>query len=220
MRPSPSEWHNHQKQIRNAEEIEAFLTDKRIGKTTRKSFYTWTRCEVRNLYGQTFQFAYDVARKAERALQHEIGDKPASFLQYGYLSGKEGLLAGERLQLDLKRMEMAYHDLNRREYELTKHVSVLQLNPVALVELRATDTCTVSLPEELFDLDGPGHYFSRIKSVAVSIPCVVGAFGSLNCTLTLLSSTIRTSPPSAADTPGTARTPNASATTQDQCNQS
>jgi Tc toxin complex TcA C-terminal TcB-binding domain len=127
------------------------MTDERIGKTTRKSFYTWTRREVRNLYGQTFQFAYDVARQAERALQHEIGDRPASFLQYGYLSGKEGLLAGERLQLDLKRMELAYHDLNQREYELTKHISVLQLDPVALVELRATGACTISLPEELFD---------------------------------------------------------------------
>ena len=41
---------------------------------------------------------------------------------------------------------MAYHDLNRREYELTKHVSLLQLDPQALLELRATGTCTFTLP--------------------------------------------------------------------------
>jgi hypothetical protein len=32
-------------------------------------------------------------------------------------------LAGEKVLYDVKRMEMAYHDLNVREYELTKHVS-------------------------------------------------------------------------------------------------
>ena len=31
--------------------------------------------------------------------------------------------------LDLKTMEMAYHDMNQREYELTKHVSLLQADP-------------------------------------------------------------------------------------------
>src|SRR5262249_12328612 len=57
-----------------------------------------------------------------------------------------------------------------------------------------TGRCTVVLPEELFDMDGPGHYFRRIKSVAVSIPCVVGPYTSVNCTLTLLKSSIRKSP--------------------------
>src|SRR6185369_17057320 len=98
---------------------------------------------------------------------------------------------GEKLHLDLKRMEMAFHDLNQREYELTKHVSLLQLNPKALLQLRMTGRCTVFLPEELFDIDCPGHYFRRIKSVAVSIPCVVGPYSSVNCTLTLLKSSIR-----------------------------
>src|SRR5262249_27101759 len=137
---------------------------------------------------------FDISKKAERALRHELGDPNLSFLQFGYLSGKEGLLAGEKLYLDIKRMEMAYHDLNQREYELTKHVSLLQVNPVALLQLRATGRCTVFLPEELFDMDGPGHYFRRIRSVAVSIPCVTGPYTSVNCTLSLLKSAIRKSP--------------------------
>ncbi|HYC27721.1 MAG TPA: hypothetical protein VEB42_02880, partial [Chitinophagaceae bacterium] len=40
----------------------------------------------------------------------------------------------------------------------------------------------------------PGHYFRRIKSVAVSIPCIVGPYASVNCTLTLTKSTIRKKP--------------------------
>ncbi len=88
-------------------------------------------------------------------------------------------------------MEMAYHELNQREYELIKHVSLLQVDPLALVKLRTTGNCTVQLPEALFDMDGPGHYFRRIKTVAVSIPCVTGPYAGVNCTLTLLKSSIR-----------------------------
>jgi len=187
------EWTNHQQQIRQAKEIERFLTEEKNGKTSNRAFYAWLRREVKGLYSQCFQFAFDVARKAERALQHELGDASLSFLQFGYLSGKEGLMAGEKLHLDIKRMEMAYHDLNQREYELTRHVSLLQLNPKALLQLRTVGRCTVVIPEELFDLDCPGHCFRRLKSVALSIPCVAGPYSSVNCTLTLLKSSIRQS---------------------------
>jgi len=185
------EWKNHQKQIKNAEEIENFLTDEKTGKKTNKDLYLWMKREINGLYNQCFQFAFDVAKKAERGLQQEIGDSTLSFIQFGYTGGKEGLLAGEKLFYDLKRMEMAYHDLNLREYELTKQVSLLQLDPVALLQLRTTGRCAIKLPEELFDMDGPGHYFRRIKYVAISVPCIAGPYTSVNCTLTLTKSTIR-----------------------------
>ena len=79
------------------------------------------------------------------------------------------------------------------KYELTKPISLMQVNPLVLVQLRTVGRCVVRLPEELFDLDGPGHYFRRIKTVAVSIPCVTGPYASVNCTLTLLKSSLRTS---------------------------
>jgi hypothetical protein len=185
------EWKNHQQQIQFAEEIERFLTDEKTGKKANQAFYAWMKREVKGLYAQCFQFAFDIAKKAERALQHELGNQELSFIQFNYLAGKEGLLAGEKLYLDIKRMEMAYHELNEREYELTKHVSLLQVNPEALLKLRTTGICTLSIPEELFDMDCPGHYFRRIKSVAVSIPCVTGPYTSVNCTLTLRKSSIR-----------------------------
>jgi hypothetical protein len=188
------EWKNHQQQIRHAEEIERFLAGEKNGKKANQALYAWMKREVKGLYGQCFQFAFDVAKKAERALQHELGDPNLSFLQFGYLAGKEGLLAGEKLYYDVKRMEMAYHDLNRREYELTKHVSLLQVSPLSLIQLRATGRCTFSISEEAFDLDCPGHYFRRIKSVAVSIPCVVGPYTTVNCTIRLLKGSIRKSP--------------------------
>ncbi len=192
-----TEYNNHKVQMANAQQIVDFLSGNQIGgnvpvKETTVSFYTWMKREVKALYANSFQLAYEVAKKAERALQNELGDPSQTFIQYNYLDGIEGLLAGEKLLFDVKTMEMAYHDLNQREYEMTKHVSLLQVDPLALVQLRATGTCTFTMPEELFDLDGPGHYFRRIKSVAVTLPCVAGPFTSVNCTLTLQMSTIRT----------------------------
>jgi hypothetical protein len=72
-------------------------------------------------------------------------------------------------------------------------VSVRQLDPVALLTLRATGSCQVSIPEWFYDRDCPGHYMRRIKSVGLSIPSVVGPYTSVNCTLTLLRSSIRKS---------------------------
>ncbi|GAB6057246.1 Tc toxin subunit A-related protein [Desulfonatronum parangueonense] len=185
---------NHRQQMKHANEIERFLNEEgteRTGKKTNKALYAWMKREVKGLYSQCFQFAFDIAKKAERALQHELGNTELNYVKFGYLAGKEGLLAGEKLYLDVKRMEMAYFDLNQREYEMTKHVSLLQVDPLALIQLRATGRCAIKLPEALFDMDGPGHYFRRIKTVAVSIPCVAGPYAGINCTLTLLRSSIR-----------------------------
>lgn len=185
---------NHRQQIKHAQEIERFLNEEgtdKSGKKTNKAMYVWMKREVKGLYANCFQLSFDIAKKAERALQHELGNSEISYLKFGYLAGKEGLLAGEKLYLDIKRMEMAYYDLNEREYELTKHVSLLQVDPLALLQLRMTGRCTVKLSEALFNMDGPGHYFRRIKTVAVSIPCVTGPYSSVNCTLTLLKSSIR-----------------------------
>ena len=153
---------NYQQQVRNAADIERFLTDSRTGKTTNEAFYLWLKRETRGLYGRCFQLAYDTARKAERALQYELGDPSRTFLRYDYRSGMEELLAGERLYLDVARMELAYDDLNRREYEMTKHVSLRQLDARALIELRTTGQCTIDVDEAAFDLDAPGHYFRRL----------------------------------------------------------
>jgi hypothetical protein len=97
------------------------------------------------------------------------------------------------MSYDLQRMERSYVDLNKREYELTKHVSLAVTDPSALIRLRTTGECFVELPEALFDLDHPGQYLRRLKTVSVTIPCVAGPYTSINCTLTLLRNSVRTS---------------------------
>jgi hypothetical protein len=185
------ELESHRKQMKNAEEIRTFLEDE---KTTGKEFFTWMKREVQGLHTQAYELAFDLAKKAERALQHELGDPRASFVGFGHLAGKEGLLAGEKLALDVRRMELAYHDQNRREYELTTNVSLRQLDPLALLKLRMMGSCTIVLPEDVFDLACPGHYFRRIRSVALSIPSIVGPYTGVHARLALTKSRIRVSP--------------------------
>lgn len=86
------------------------------------------------------------------------------------------------------------------DFELTKSVSVRQHAPLSLIDFRETGTCEVTLPEILFDMDCPGHYMRRISSVAVTIPCVVGPYTSVSCTVRLLSHTIRTTPRASSKT--------------------
>jgi hypothetical protein len=184
------EHEHHATQIKQSKEVLEFLTNEqnaRTGdqrKTTTEDFYLWMKREAQGLHAKCFQFAYDVAKKAERAMQHELGDPALVFIQPSYLAGREGLFAGEKLCFDLKRLEMAFAEGNQREYELTKHVSLREWFPLKLIELRETGKCEFELPEALFDLDCPGHSFRRIKSVALSLPSVVGPYASVNCSLT------------------------------------
>ncbi|KAF5435693.1 hypothetical protein C5S36_02575, partial [Candidatus Methanophagaceae archaeon] len=185
------EYENHKHQIEHAQEIDTFLKEK----FTNQDLYTWMQGEISKIYYECYKFTFDIAKKAEQTMKHELMRKELAdmnFIKFNYWdSGRKGLLSGETLYLDLKRMEMAYHDHNKREYEMTKHISMQQLNPNALLQLKATGSCEITIPEWLFDLDGPGHYMRRIKTVSLSIPCVIGPYTSINCTLSLLKSTVR-----------------------------
>lgn len=187
------EYDNQLQQIENAKEVDTFLKDK----FTNKELYYWMQGELSKLYHESYKFAFDIAKKAEQTMKHELMRPEADerdFIKFNYWdTGRKGLLSGEALSFDLKRMEMAYHDYNKREYELTKHISINQLNPLALLQLKATGSCTLQVPEWIFDLDCPGHYMRRIKTVAVSVPAVTGPYTNVNCTLSLQKSTIRKS---------------------------
>lgn len=184
------ELRNHDLQSENAQAVEEFMH----GKYSNRELYNWMSEQLSNLYFQSYQLAYDVAKRAERCFKHELG-VDSTFLKFGYWDGlKKGLLAGENLHSDIKRMEVAYLNQNARELEITKHVSLRQLSPKALLELRMTGSCEFDIPEWLLDLDFPGHYFRRVKSASVSLPCVVGPYTSLSGTLTSLKSIVRVRP--------------------------
>lgn len=181
---------NQQKQIDNSTEVQDFLTNK----YTNEELYGWMRDNMKSLYYQVYTLAYGLAKKAELAYRYDRGLSNSNFIKFGYWdAGHEGLLAGEQLYVGIKQLEQAYQQDKGYDFEVTKNISLRQVNPIALLQLRATGTCQFELPEVLFDMDFPGHYQRRIRSVALSIPCIVGPYTGINATLRLQSNKFRTS---------------------------
>ncbi len=182
---------NQQKQIENSQEIEEFLKSK----YSNEELYSWMKGNLSTLYRQVYNLAFDLAKKAEKVFRFERGLTSSSFIQAGYWdAGHNGLLAGEQLYVGLKQLEAAYHETAGYDYEITKHVSLRQLNPIAILQLKEIGRCEFSLPEVLFDIDYPGHYKRRLKNVSLTIPCVAGPYVGLNATLRLLENKFRNSP--------------------------
>ena len=168
---------NQESQIDRARGVEDYLRTK----YTNGQLYDWMLRQVSTVYFQGYQLAFDMAKRAEIAMRYELGDAALSFVRFGYWDGlKKGLLAGERLSNDLRRMEAAWYERNTRTFEITKNISLAQVDPLALLTLKTAGTCQVVLPTS-----------SQICSVSISIPCVVGPYTSVNCTLSLTNNGVR-----------------------------
>jgi len=178
---------NHIIQIDNSKRTDEFMRTK----YTNKELYEWMISKISSVYFKSYKLAHDFAKKAERSYRFELGNDD-SFISFGYWdSMKKGLQSADHLIHDIKRMETSYLDKNKREYELTKHVSLSMLNPLALVKLRATGVCDFDIPEVLFDMDHAGQYFRRIKSISLSIPCSAGPYTSVSAKLSLVNNRYR-----------------------------
>ena len=177
------EMENQTVQIEQAAAIDEYLRSK----YTNVELYEWMVSQLSALHSNAYRMALDMARKAQKSAARELGLPALNLIRNDHWNSlRSGLLAGEGLHQDIERLEITYLDQNRREYELTKHVSLRRLEPRALFDLISTGACEFDIPEWLFDMDTPGHYMRRIKTVSAGIPCVVGPYASVNCKLTLL----------------------------------
>jgi hypothetical protein len=154
-------------QIAHNDSVTTFMRDK----FANAQLYQWMASRLSDLYYRTYQMAFDMAKAAEKAFQFERGIKEteASFISGSYWdSQRKGLLAGDHLAFDLDRMEKAYIDSNRRGFEITKAISLLDLDPVALLRLKTKGLCEFSFTEGLFDYDFPGHYCRQIRTLSLA----------------------------------------------------
>lgn len=179
---------NHQLAIEQTQAVDEFMR----GKYTSRELYGWMVTSLSAVHDAAYRMALDLARQAEAAACRELGVDALNIVRNDYWDSlRSGLLAGERLHQDIKRLELKYLELNRREYEITKHVSLRRLDPLALEMLKSLGQCELDVPEWLFDLDTPGTYMRRLKALSLSVPCVVGPYTGVNCRLTLLRNEVR-----------------------------
>ncbi len=179
----------HLRTVDNAKSVEEFLRTKYTG----QQLYEWTVAQLSSVYFQAYQLAYDMARRAERAYRFEVGDTTtAPIITFGYWDSlKQGLLAGDRLLNDLRRLEVTALERNKRRLQATTHISLASLMPDKLLELRATGTTSIEVAEWMLARENPGWVNQRIVSVSVTAPCVTGPYTGVHAGLTLTSAVVR-----------------------------
>lgn len=167
-------------QITQEQSVADFLKNK----FTDQQMYQWMIGKLSSLYFQAYQLAYDYAQQAEQAWQFERGSQQ-TFVHTNYWNNLyHGLLAGESLQLDLQTLDKAYMDQNERRFEIEKIISLAQLDPKALTDLKTKGNCSFDIDQKSFDADYPGHYLRQIKTISVSFPALAGPYQNVHATLT------------------------------------
>ncbi len=141
-------------EIAHQESIKTFMQ----GKFTNAQLYQWMASQLSGLYYQTYQMTYDLAKSAEKAYQFERGGKENEVY---YINGmywdsqKKGLLAGDSLGLDLDRMEKAYLETDARRFEITKTISLIELNPMAFLQLKSKGYANSNSPKSCLIMISP-----------------------------------------------------------------
>ncbi len=179
---------------RSIEQLDA-VSDLMENRFSNLGRFTWLAQQLQRLHRTAYDGAMSLARLAEQAFRFERDEEAASVLEPSYWdAGQFGLLAGERLFVALQTLERRFLETNDRTHEIDQPVSLGQIDPAALIRLRESGTCDVTIPELAFDLFYPGHYKRRIKGVRLTIPCITGPYVNVSTTLELLGSKLRRTP--------------------------
>lgn len=158
----------------------------------REELFQWLSTQLAGLHYASYELAFELAKKAERAWEYELGKTSPGFIQFGYWDGqKKGLLAAERLAYDLRRMQVAYLDEQKRRLEVEQTFSLREIDPLALLRLQQRGEATFTLPEAYFDLSYPGQYRRRIRAVRFTMPAVVPPHANVPAHFTLTGHRIR-----------------------------
>jgi hypothetical protein len=171
----------HEKNIEQSDELFDFYKNK----FTNLGLYNYMASTLNRLYRDAYNIAYDLAKQAESAYQHERYDSEIYIQADNWQFDRAGLLSGERLMLQLQALEKKYMDGNERQPEITQTFSLAMLSPLQLLKLRQTGSCTINIPEIAYEMLYPGQYRRTIKTVRISIPCVAGPYVNISARLTL-----------------------------------
>ncbi len=165
-------------EILRSEQVYEVLSEK----FTNNELYVWLEKELGKVFRKYVQLLIDVAKMAEKAYHFEIGGKTEyneEFVQNDYWENlRKGLLAPEKILLDLRRMEKAYLEKDWHEIEITRPISLKDLytfkegnttSVVALECLKSSGECSFKIDVDLFKADFENFYFHRIKDIRLVV---------------------------------------------------
>ena len=165
-----------EKELERDEEEYEFLCDK----FTNKDLHEWLVKQMTKLSKAMCKLTTKVAKMAEKCYHFEIGDtdmgNAKTFISNSYWDGAySGLLSADRLIADLHAMEVAYLENDGNEIEITRPISLSELESSSdKYDNLLDDICNrTSLNDITFEInlanDFSKYYFRRIKHVSLYI---------------------------------------------------
>ncbi|MBD2801855.1 insecticidal toxin complex protein A [Xenorhabdus sp. M] len=179
-------------QLEAQHEQEKVLLEYYSNRFTNDALYMWMISQISGLYLQAYDAVNSLCLLAEASWQYETGQYDMNFVESGLWNDLyQGLLVGEHLKLALQRMDQAYLQHNTRRLEIVKTVSVKSLLTSSQWEIgKSTGSFTFALSAEMFLRDYPTHVDRRIKTVALSLPALLGPYEDVRASLVQLSNTL------------------------------
>ena len=189
---------NIENEILRSEQVYEVLSEK----FTNNDLYIWLEKELGKTFKKYVNLLIEVAKMAERAYHFEIpNDADKSYIQSNYWdSFYKGLLAPERILLDLRRMEKAYLEKDCHGMEIIRPIAIFKnlTTPTEIpqkVTVEKTDgknEYLITIQPGLFNADFEGHVNRRIRDVRLQI--ISGnfneEFANVNAELALTSDTL------------------------------
>ena len=185
----------------HAQEVVDFLTNK----FTNLELYDFMSSVLQGVYSFFLQHGTGLAQQAAAQLAFERQETLPSIIQADYLQppqdvtsaaaqstpaqstaapDRRGLTGSARLLQDIYQLDQYAFEKNSRKQQLTKTISLRELDPLAFQQFLETGVLPFTLPMELFDWDFPGHYlrlFTKIRTTLIAlIPPSQGIRASLS----------------------------------------
>ena len=162
----------HELSIKQSVEIVNYLNTK----FTNQELYSWMSGQLASLYFTSYQLAFGALHTLQKAYQYELDEATNFIPANNWNSLRKGLLAGETLRLTLARMQDAYLNNNKRRQNVEAIISLKEF-----VKEDGWKKVEFNITKELLKANGE---IVKIKSIAVSIPAVIGPYETFGATLT------------------------------------
>ena len=182
-------------QADNAEQLLEFQQVK----FTNVDLYDWIAEVLERTYRWYLQQATSMAQlaAAQLAFERQEGQPPSIQADYwepplqGFTAAaaegsgpdRRGVTGAERLMQDIAELDQYAFVTNRRKQQLSRTISLAQVDPLGLARLRSDGVVTFTTPMRLFDEDFPGHYLRLIRRVGVSVLALVPPSEGIRATL-------------------------------------
>ena len=175
------------------------IVDFLVNQFTSVELYDWMSATLEGVYSFFLQQATAIASLAQNQLAFERQEVPPQYIQADYWqsssngqpsgstngtsSDRHGLTGSARLLQDIYQLDQYAFESNKRKMQLTKTISLAQLDPYVFQRFRETGILSFTTPTELFDRDFPGHYLRLIKRVRTSLIALIPPVQGIHATL-------------------------------------